>query len=175
MLGRHWSGKPTHPCRQNTIPRPIPTSKWYGNPLYLIPLTGVLPFGSIFIELYFIFTSYWNYKFYYVYGFCLLVYVILAVVTMCSTIVTVYFLLNAENYKWQWSSFLAGSSSGLYVLLYSVYYFYAKTSMSGLLQTSFYFGYMSLQATGLGLVCGTFGFWASDWFVRTIFGNVKVD
>jgi MFS family permease len=44
-------------------------------------LTGVLPFGSIFMEMYFIFTSVWNYKFYYVYGFMLLVYVILAVVT----------------------------------------------------------------------------------------------
>ncbi len=30
--------------------------------------TGVLPFGSIFIEMYFVFTSFWNYKFYYVYG-----------------------------------------------------------------------------------------------------------
>ena len=45
----------------------------YTVPAFLIPLTGVLPFGSIFIEMYFIFTSFWNYKFYYVYGFMLLV------------------------------------------------------------------------------------------------------
>lgn len=44
-------------------------------------LTGVLPFGSIFMEMYFIFTSVWNYKFYYVYGFMLLVFVILIIVT----------------------------------------------------------------------------------------------
>jgi transmembrane 9 superfamily protein 3 len=29
-------------------------------------VAGVLPFGSIFIETYFVFTSFWNYKFYYV-------------------------------------------------------------------------------------------------------------
>ena len=44
-------------------------------------LTGVLPFGSIFMEMYFVFTSVWNYKFYYVYGFMFLVYIILIVVT----------------------------------------------------------------------------------------------
>lgn len=30
-------------------------------------LSGLLPFGSIFIEMYFVFTSFWNYKYYYVY------------------------------------------------------------------------------------------------------------
>lgn len=61
---------------------------------------GVLPFGSIFIEMYFIFTSFWAYKIYYVYGFMLLVFLILAVVTVCVTIVCSYFLLNAEDYRW---------------------------------------------------------------------------
>ena len=35
-------------------------------------IIGILPFGSIFIEMYFIFTSFWAYKIYYVYGFMLL-------------------------------------------------------------------------------------------------------
>ena len=43
----------------------------------LVPLSGLLPFGSIFIEMYFMFSSFWNYKFYYVYGFLLLVFLIL--------------------------------------------------------------------------------------------------
>jgi len=49
---------------------------------------------------YFIFTSFWAYKIYYVYGFMLLVFVILAIVTVCVTIVCTYFLLNAEDYRW---------------------------------------------------------------------------
>ena len=39
-----------------------------------VVLGGLLPFGSIFIEMYFIFTSFWHYKYYYMYGFMLLVY-----------------------------------------------------------------------------------------------------
>lgn len=49
---------------------------------------------------YFIFTSFWAYNIYYVYGFMLLVFVILAIVTVCVTIVCTYFLLNAEDYRW---------------------------------------------------------------------------
>ena len=41
-------------------------------PAVITVLGGVLPFGSIFIEMYFIFTSFWAYKIYYVYGFMLL-------------------------------------------------------------------------------------------------------
>ena len=65
-------------------------------PIVIILLGGVLPFGSIFIEMYFIFTSFWAYKIYYVFGFMLLVFAILTVVTVCVTIVCTYFLLNAE-------------------------------------------------------------------------------
>lgn len=38
-------------------------------------------------------------------------------------------------------AFLSAGSTAGYVFLYSVYYFLCKTKMSGLLQTSFYFGY----------------------------------
>ena len=175
LLGRNAARKNSFPCRVNSIPRQVPNPPWHGNPVYLVPLSGILPFGSIFIELYFIFTSYWNYKFYYVYGFMLLVFAILAVVTMCVAIVAVYSLLQAENYHWQWTAFGCGASSGFYVFLYSLYYFYAKTRMTGLLQTCFYFGYMGLQSAALGALGGVFGFGAASWFVRTIFQNVKVD
>merc|ERR1712159_825146 len=81
------------------IPRLIPEKRWYATPPVLIALGGILPFGSIFIEMYFVFTSFWNYKFYYVYGFMLLVYIILTIVTVCVTIVVTYFLLNNEDYR----------------------------------------------------------------------------
>ena len=118
ILGRQWSGRPDWPCRVNSFPRPIPEKKWWSQPWLVAALTGLLPFGSIFIEMYFIFTSFWNYKFYYVYGFMLLVYIILCIVTTCVTIVAVYFTLNSEDYRWPWMSFVASGSTALYVFLY---------------------------------------------------------
>ncbi|CAF0945674.1 unnamed protein product [Adineta ricciae] len=174
VLGRNISGKTDHPCRTNVVPRPIPQKKWLTEPFVIIFASGILPFGSIFIEMYFIFTSFWAYKIYYVYGFMLLVFLILAVVTVCVTIVATYFLLNAEDYRWQWTSFLAGASSSMYVYLYAIYYFFFKTKMYGMFQIVFYFGYMALFSLGLGIMCGTFGFIGTQAFVRKIY-TIKID
>lgn len=164
------------PCRVNAIPRPIPEDvPWYGTPVGLIPLAGLLSFGSIFIELYYVLTSLWNYKFYHVYGFLFGVYAILTIVVGMTSIIVVYFCLNAENYLWQWTAFGSGASTSAYVFLYGIYYYVFKTQMHGFLQFCFYFGYMALIAINLGLLCGTLGHAASSRFVRAIFQNVKVD
>ncbi|CAA0838722.1 Transmembrane 9 superfamily member 1 [Striga hermonthica] len=175
VVGRNWSGTPNNPCRVKTIPRPIPEKKWYLTPSVISLMGGLLPFGSIFIEMYFVFTSFWNYKVYYVYGFMLLVFVILIIVTVCVTIVGTYFLLNAENYHWQWTSFFSAASTALYVYFYSVYYYHVKTKMSGFFQTSFYFGYTLMFCLGLGILCGAVGFLGSNLFVRRIYKNIKCD
>ncbi|CAM9915979.1 unnamed protein product [Ectocarpus sp. 4 AP-2014] len=175
MFGRHWGGKGNFPCRVNSIPRPIPESVWYSQPNIVVPLAGILPFGSIFIEMYFILTSLWGYMYYYVYGFVLLVFAILVVVLVCTTIVAVYFVLNGENYHWQWVSFLSAASTAGYVFLYSGYYLWFKTHQSGFMQISFYFGYMGLFCAALGVMCGSIGVMGSTVFVKQIYRNIKVD
>lgn len=175
ILGRNLGGVAAFPCRVNAVPRPIPEKRWFMEPFVIIALGGVLPFGSIFIEMYFILTSFWAYKIYYVYGFLLLVFVILCVVVACVTVVCTYFLLNAEDYRWPWTSYLAGASTAAYVYLYAVYYFFFKTRMFGLFQTSLYFGYMALFSLGIGLLCGTVGYLATSMFVRKIYSTVKID
>uniref|UniRef100_A0A8C4R6J5 Transmembrane 9 superfamily member n=1 Tax=Eptatretus burgeri TaxID=7764 RepID=A0A8C4R6J5_EPTBU len=175
ILGRNLAGQPNFPCRVNAVPRPIPEKKWFMEPAVIVCLGGILPFGSIFIEMYFIFTSFWAYKIYYVYGFMLLVLVILCIVTVCVTIVCTYFLLNAEDYRWQWTSFLSAASTSAYVYMYSIYYFFFKTKMYGLFQTTFYFGYMALFSMALGVMCGAVGYVGTSAFVRKIYTNVKID
>ena len=106
LLGRHArlgagtgkAGATEHfPCRVNAIPRPIPEEvPWYGRPSGLIPLAGLLSFGSIFSELYYVLTSLWNYKFYHVYGFLLGVYGILTIVVGMTSIIVVYFCRHSK-------------------------------------------------------------------------------
>lgn len=62
IVGRNWNSVPNYPCRVKRIPSPIPVKQWYLSPLAIAAVGGLLPFGSIFIEMYFIFTSFWNYK-----------------------------------------------------------------------------------------------------------------
>lgn len=175
IFGRNVAGTAFPPCRVNAVPRPIPDKKWYLEPWMVVLCGGVLPFGSIFIEMYFIFTSFWAYKIYYVFGFMLLVVSILAAVVSCVTLVATYFLLNAEDYRWQWTSFMAGASTAFYVYLYAFYYFIFKTKMYGLFQTVFYFGYMFFFSFCIGIMCGTVGYVASSLFVRKIYSTIKID
>ncbi|GES73083.1 transmembrane 9 superfamily member 3 [Rhizophagus clarus] len=175
ILCRNWANQPSFPCRVNPIPRPIPEKVWYAESLVVIVLGGILPFASIFIEIYFIFSSFWAYKIYYVYGFMLFVFIILLIVTACVTIVSTYILLNSEDHRWHWMSFLTCGSTAVYVYLYSIYYFINRTKMYGLFQTSFYFGNTAIVCFGLFVMLGTVGYFAANKFVRTIYKNVKLD
>ncbi|KAI8579681.1 hypothetical protein K450DRAFT_241002 [Umbelopsis ramanniana AG] len=175
IVGKNWAGQPDFPCRVNPIPRPIPEKLWYFEPLVVIALGGILPFGSIFIEMYFIFTSFWTYKIYYVYGFMFLVFGILLIVTACVTIVSTYFLLNSEDHRWHWMSFLTCASTSAYIYIYATYYFFSRTRMTGLFQASFYFGYTGLVCLGMFCLLGAVGHWATSQFVRKIYQNVKID
>ncbi len=119
--------------------------------------------------------SLWNYKVYYVYGFMLLVFLILAIVTACVTVVATYFLLNAENYHWKWTSFFSGASVGIYVGLYSIHFLLFKTKMSGFFQISFYLGYSLLACIAIGLMQGAIGHFAASLFCQHIYRQVKAD
>ncbi|TPX69998.1 hypothetical protein SpCBS45565_g02095 [Spizellomyces sp. 'palustris'] len=175
VIGRNFIKAPDFPCRVNPIPRPIPDKLWYAEPPVLVALAGLFPFGSIFIEMYFVFQSFWSVKIYYVYGFMLLVFVMLIVVTACVSIVSTYLLLNSEDHRWHWTSFMSSGFSAVYVFLYSIYYFVYRTRMYGYFQTSWYFGYTGLVCFGLLILLGTVGHLAAERFIRRIYRNVKID
>ena len=65
--------------------------------------------------------------------------VVLIIITICVSIVGTYILLNVENYQWRWTSYLSGLSTGLYIFLYCVYFYFYKTEMSGYIQALFFF------------------------------------
>ncbi|KAI8929878.1 Endomembrane protein 70-domain-containing protein [Entophlyctis helioformis] len=174
IVGRNWSGTPKFPCRVNPIPRPIPDKIWYADSLFIVAAGGILPFGAVFIELYFVFTSFWEYKIYYVYGFMLLIYTILLVVTACVAIIATYFLLNSEDHRWHWTIFASSGSTAVYIFLYSIYYFNSVTRMYGVFQTVWYFGYTALTCFSLFCMLGSVGYWTAARFVRSIYSNVKV-
>ena len=64
-----------HPVRTNQIPRQIPEQSIYTQPIPGIVMGGVLPFGCIFIQLFFVLNSIWSSQIYYMYGFLFLVFV----------------------------------------------------------------------------------------------------
>ena len=48
------------PCRTNPIPREVPAQAWSLRELPSYPIGGLLPFGAVFVELFFILSSIWQ-------------------------------------------------------------------------------------------------------------------
>ena len=66
-------------------------------------------------------------------------------------------------------------SSGLYLFLYSMWYFVSKLNITGLVPTVLYFAYMTMISLTFFVLTGSIGFFACLWFVRRIYGAIKVD
>jgi transmembrane 9 superfamily member 2/4 len=64
----------------------------------------MLPFGAVFFELFFIMTSIWSNRIYYVFGFLLVVFIIMIITCSLVTILISYFQLCSENYHWWYVS-----------------------------------------------------------------------
>eukprot|EP00002_Diphylleia_rotans_P008454 TRINITY_DN182_c0_g3_i1.p1 TRINITY_DN182_c0_g3~~TRINITY_DN182_c0_g3_i1.p1 ORF type:complete len:637 (-),score=136.16 TRINITY_DN182_c0_g3_i1:126-2036(-) len=166
---------PTDPVRTNTMPRQIPDQQWYMHPTATILMGGILPFGAIFIELYFIMTSMWQHQFYYIFGFLFLVFFIAFITCSEITIVTCYFQLCAEDYRWWWRAFLTPASSALYMFLYSIAYFINKLEIQDFVSGLLFFSYTFMMCVAFFLMTGTIGFLSGWWFVRKIYSSIKVD
>eukprot|EP01059_Diplonema_ambulator_P033060 TRINITY_DN6763_c0_g1_i1.p1 TRINITY_DN6763_c0_g1~~TRINITY_DN6763_c0_g1_i1.p1 ORF type:complete len:620 (+),score=175.03 TRINITY_DN6763_c0_g1_i1:122-1981(+) len=164
------------PARVNQIAKFVPEQRWYLQPWFTILCGGVLPFGAVFIELFFILTSIWMHRIYYVFGFLLLVFIILCITCAEITIVMCYFQLCAEDYHWWWRSFFTSGSSGLYVFLYSIFYFFTSTlKMTRFTAILIFFGYMAVISYIFFIITGAIGFVACFWFVRKIYSSIHVD
>ncbi|KAL6541101.1 Transmembrane 9 superfamily member 8 [Orobanche minor] len=164
-----------YPVKTNKIPRQIPEQAWYMNPLFSILIGGILPFGAVFIELFFILTSIWLNQFYYIFGFLFLVFIILIVTCAEISVVLCYFQLCSEDYLWWWRSYLTSGSSALYLFLYAVFYFFTKLNITKPVSGILYFGYMLIGSYAFFVLTGTIGFYACFWFTRLIYSSVKID
>ncbi|KAJ3694086.1 hypothetical protein LUZ60_009566 [Juncus effusus] len=163
------------PVKTNKIPRQIPEQAWYMKPEFSILIGGILPFGAVFIELFFILTSVWLNQFYYIFGFLFIVFVILLITCAEITIVLCYFQLCSEDYHWWWRAYLTAGSSAIYLFIYSVFYFFTKLEITKFVSGILYFGYMLIVSYAFFVLTGTIGFYACFWFVRKIYSSVKID
>ncbi|KAK8351123.1 hypothetical protein V6Z11_A05G011700 [Gossypium hirsutum] len=145
-----------YPVQTNQIPREIPVQNY---PSWLLVLgAGTLPFGTLFIELFFIISSIWMGRVYYVFGFLLIVLILLV------------------DWKWWRKSFFASGSVAIYIFLYSINYLvFDLKSLSGPVSATLYLGYSLFMVLAIVFATGTVGFLSSFWFVHYLFSSVKLD
>jgi len=164
------------PTRTTKVAREIPTEiPWYRSRPFQILIAGFLPFSAIYIELHYIFASMWGHQIYTLFGILLLAFILLIIVTSFITVALLYFQLAREDHRWWWAAYINGGMTGIFIYIYSFYYYFHRSGMTGLLQSSFYFGYMAVVSFGFFLMLGAAGFQFSLVFVKYIYSRVKCD
>ena len=163
------------PVATSAIPREIPPQPWYLRNLPLMLIGGVVPFGVIFVELFFFLSSLWMGRGYYLFGFLFIVLLILIITTAEISVVLTYSMLCAENYHWWWMSFIAPASSGIYAFAFSFYYLSILVKLDNVLIIVESVGYLLIFSILFSILTGAIGFITSFIFIDKLFGNVKVD
>ncbi|KAK9378337.1 uncharacterized protein V2V93DRAFT_376388 [Kockiozyma suomiensis] len=163
------------PVRTNQIPRQIPDQPVYLRWVPSMLLSGILPFGAIFVELYFIMNSIWFHKVYYMFGFLFVCYLVMIITCSTVTILITYFLLCSENYHWQWRSFFTAGASSIFVFLHAILYWISKLALGGVVSNVLYLGYSLLLSFLVFVLMGSIGFISSYAFVRQIYKSIKID
>lgn len=163
------------PTVTSTIARAIPPAPVFLNPTIGMAMTGIIPFSAAYVELFFIMTSLWMDQFYYVFGFTLIVYLILIITCAEMTVLLVYYQLCAENHRWWWYSFFCSGSTAFYTFGYSIFWFRTLEASRKLMTYMLYFGYMGIICFAMMLIFGMVGALNSLWFIRKIFSTIKVD
>lgn len=177
IVARHYGDANFNaPTRTTKIERQIPDNvPWYKQRGAQVFIAGFLPFSAIYIELNYIFESIWGHQIYTLFGILLFALVLLLIVTSFITIALLYFQLAREDHKWWWMSFVNGGSTGIFILFYSWFYYFNRSSMEGVLQGSFFFVYMAVISYAFFLLLGSCSFLSSMAFVRGIYGRLKID
>jgi hypothetical protein len=164
------------PTRTTKVAREIPTEiPFYRGRTCQVLIAGFLPFSAIYIELHYIFASMWGHQIYTLFGILFLAFILLIIVTSFITVALLYFQLAREDHRWWWATYINGGMTGLFIYAYSFYFYFHRSGMSGLLQSSLYFGYMAVVSYGFFLMLGAAAFQFSLIFVKYIYSRIKSD
>eukprot|EP00850_Spirogloea_muscicola_P000726 SM000003S10971 [mRNA] locus=s3:73369:76884:- [translate_table: standard] len=170
MVGKNSESDLWAPCHTINYPRETSTLPWYRQAVPKMAMAGLAPFSGVYVELYYLFATVWGFKFYTIYSILFVVFIMLLIVTALIAVAVTYFQLTIENHEWWWRrSVLCGGSTGIYIYGYCFYYYYALSNMQGLMQISFFFGYMACLCYSLCLMLASVSYCASFLFVRHVY------
>ena len=152
------------PVRTNQIPRQIPVQQdgsrgaGYFASIPRTLIVGMAPFGAIAVELYFITYSIWFNKIYYMFGFLFLGYALMVITCAAVTVLMIYFTLCAENYHWQWRSFMMAGATAAYVFAFAMLCWVRSFSFASWTSGILYLGYSALISLLCFVLTGKFIF-----------------
>lgn len=163
------------PVRTKNFQREIPAAtRFYTRLPVQILIGGLLPFGAIYLELHYLFDAVWGHAMYQLWGILAIVFCLLILVTALTSVALIFFQLSAENWKWWWNAFIIGGSTGFYIFLFSIHWWYRTSSMFGWMQWSFFFAQMLVTSYYFFIMLGAVAVFSSLAFIRAIYGSLRI-
>ena len=162
------------PCDINRIPSTIPDKPCYLHYRYITFVTGFIGFATIFIEFNYVMSALWRHQIYFMATFIWISFLLFVIVVGEMAVLFVFLNLCRGDYNWAWKSFIMGASPVIYILIYSVlYFFYLR--ISRISSMIVYFGMMGLISAMVLFVCGTIAVFFNFVFLKLIYSKIRQD
>lgn len=162
------------PCDINRIPSTIPDKPCYLHYRYITFVTGFIGFATIFIEFNYVMSALWRHQIYFMATFIWISFLLFVIVVGEMAVLFVFLNLCRGDYNWAWKSFIMGASPVIYILIYSVlYFFYLR--ISRISSMIVYFGMMGLISAMVLFVCGTIAVFFNFVFLKLIYSKIRKD
>ena len=162
------------PCKTNPVPSFVPEKPWYLHYKFMTFITGIIAFGTFFIELNYVMGSLWKHQIYFLAFFLWISLILFIIICGEFAIIVVFWNLCYGDYNWWWKSFLIGGSPVIYFVLFSIYYF-LNSQIRRLSAIVVYFGIMGLISSMSLFICGSMSVLITFIFVRFIYSRIKIN
>ncbi|KAL7566492.1 hypothetical protein ACA910_000964 [Epithemia clementina (nom. ined.)] len=146
-----------YPTHTNPVPREIPTpSSIWKRPFVALLIAGILPYGSVYVEVFSLMASLWYRQYYYVFRVALVVSTLALWTAGVTSILMVCVQLRLENHRWWWFSIMCGGSVAACIAIYGFWVFPMDLDPS-FVTYMIYFLYMTWICFSIFLVFGAVG------------------
>ena len=116
----------------------------------------------------------WTHKIYFMATFIWVSFLLFVIVVGEISILFVFLNLGRGDYNWAWKSFIMGSSPVIYIVIYSIlYFFYLRVSHLSAMVV--YFGMMALISAIITFVCGGLSVIFNFVFLKIIYSKIRKD
>lgn len=106
VVGYNFRTEFKAPCPTKRISREIPSLSWYRTTLGQMIIGGLLPFGTISMELHDLLLTVWGYKIFTTPSILFIMFIVVTILTIMLSIGLTYIQLSSEDHEWWWRQVL---------------------------------------------------------------------
>lgn len=162
-------------CEVSKIPKAQKSLPIYLKNIFLVFFIGLILSTPLMSELYFFLTSLTQNLHFPTFSYFALSFASFSILSFGYGMLIVFLRLQNENYSWHWISFLAPAASGIFLFIFSLFFYVQKVSPHSSESFELFCFWVGLISIVGGLSAGCCGYSGANIFVRILYSNLKID